>query len=226
MDDVEVFNNPKVSDLVLHIGHEEEEQPHKKSKNSNSNRVRFRSVTDLHVSKGVLATNSKYFKRLLLNNHWKDGQGKDIDIYEGDPALFVKLIKLMYSKTLHNSDIEVNELFDLLLLADKYDLDHSLSNQISESLINHLKSLEKNKAVELSKVYLECLGNLDTPVFDNLRKQCGKILAKEYQDFSDKYIQKEVAKLPFVCLVTMLQHRTNYRPYQAEKGMTSQRRWY
>jgi hypothetical protein len=66
------------------------------SEGSSGDKNQSNVITDIHVSKGILAANSKYFHTMFLN--WIDEKGAETEINEANPELFVNLIQLMYTK--------------------------------------------------------------------------------------------------------------------------------
>jgi hypothetical protein len=196
-----LFNNPKVSDLILNLYEEEsqttdEKAPKRVKKGESQDR---NPKETLHVSKGLLAYHSKKFEAQFL--HWSDGQQRFLDIIEPSIPLFKSLIWCIYTGEV-DDHVQTEDLFDLLVLADKYEVGPQIEKAISEPLVDYFHQ-ECHLSVAVD--YLEKLDRILTGAsFEELREECAKILVEHYRSFDTEDIREEIAKLPFSCLVTLL----------------------
>jgi hypothetical protein len=88
----EIFNNPKVCDILVHLYEpwdEIEQPPTKISKTTEENSEREKAKIfkeSVYVSKGLLSAKSGKFKNQFM--HWSDANKKEFDVVEDSVPLF------------------------------------------------------------------------------------------------------------------------------------------
>lgn len=141
-----------------------------------TNAVPEKSIIKAH--RVIVAARCNWFRRALLSG-MREAIDKKIVIHDTNPALFKIFLEYLYSGVLNRRDLSTDQLLELILLSDRYEMD---------SLKQTCEHILKSSIDFESALYL--LGFADQYNANILKKQCIKYISEhneitECEDFCE-----------------------------------------
>ncbi|KAJ8037564.1 ARM REPEAT PROTEIN INTERACTING WITH ABF2 [Holothuria leucospilota] len=171
---------------------------------------RVEEVRILKAHRAIIAARCDWFRRALLSG-MRESIDKKIEVHDIDPDLFVQFVRYLYSGLLDTTNMNIEQLADMMAVSDRYEMDNL--KQLCEC------SLMAHKLDNESVLFLLSISDQFNAC--TLRDACFKYimehpLAVESEDFDElpENLQNEVTKL-----ITRNSGRDCLNPVHRYKGL-------